>query len=216
MHTHKELPILFWSSLAFLFIIILKFYFTYTEKGIESLLNILWFCNITGLVFCVSVLFFKREFVSKISTIVFTLAIPAQGVWILAFVLSFLGWVDIGRLANLNSLLLANSVAGNISYALSVLGHFLLIPISGYAVYKLGFQKNLLKHIWILIFLLLTLSFLVSSDTHNYNCIKRACDTALSGQNTPYDLFYFTRELVSWLLAGFISYSLLSKLISLT
>ncbi|MDI9355124.1 MAG: hypothetical protein QM532_02910 [Cyanobium sp. MAG06] len=105
-----------------------------------------------------------------------------QGLWVIAFVLQYFNIYTFARLESWNFLLVENSsIINNIIsksvYFLSFMEHSFLMPICIYVIYKVGIAKNIYKYLISIIALYLTLSFLISPNNFNLNCMKHSCDT---------------------------------------
>ncbi len=127
--------------------------------------EIIWFCNISAIVLSMSILFKKNY----LTTIVLTTIIPAQFLWILDFIITFLGLGSLGRTLWLFQYPLFVVLP-------SIILHLFLIPISIYTSYILGFKKkNFFKGLFFFLILLLV-SFYISPMEDNINCVFYPCD----------------------------------------
>lgn len=126
--------------------------------------EILWFCDFTALILGVGLILKNRMLI----TLTLVSAVPAQSIWIIDFFLEAFGH-GMGRTAQLWSY-------GHLVFWLSVNLHAILIPVSLYGVWKLGFNTKALKLTLIYISLLLIASFLFTSPIENRNCVFYDCD----------------------------------------
>ncbi len=145
--------------------------------------EILWFCSATALLLSVGL--FRKNTI--IITMVFLMAVPAQFFWIADFILQNFG-VGLGRTALL-------STSGPFVYWTSLLLHVLLIPVSTYGVWKLGFNARAfwpsLGYGWGL----LILSYFLTAPVLNHNCVFFSCDGMDPGGGYQ---VYFMRSLLTW------------------
>jgi len=147
-------------------------------------LEILWFCDMTAIILGIGLILRNKVMV----TLAFTMAIPAQFPWILDFFLEVFG-IGAGRTANLFTF-------GPVVFWLSINLHTIVIPISFYGVWKLGFGRKALMPILIYGFVLLVTTFLVTKPTENRNCVFYACDALDPGDG--YLEHFIVRNLLFW------------------
>lgn len=155
-------------------------------------LEILWFCDMTAIILGIGLLLKNKTMITL--TIVTT--IPAQFMWIVDFFLEAFG-EGAGRTAELYSF-------GPVVFWLSVNLHAILIPISAYATWKLGFDKKALPYILLYMFFLLNSTFLFTPVAENRNCVFYGCDDKDPGGN--YTRYFFINSLIFWLAAMSISF----------
>lgn len=163
-------------------------------------LEILWFCDMTAVILGVGLIFKSKS----AATLTLVMAVPAQFLWIVDFFLEALGF-GMGRTQELWDF-------GQSVFWFSVNLHAILIPISFYAVWKLGFEKKILKTVLLYAYFLLAVTFLTTEPPNNRNCVFFDCDGSDPGAGY---LFHFTFELVLFWEAIFVlSYFVQSKLFS--
>lgn len=159
--------------------------------------EVLWFCSATSLLLTIGL--FRKN--ALIISMVLLLAIPAQFFWIVDFFLTKFGH-GLGRTAML-------SFSGPLVYWSSLLLHALLIPVSAYGVWKLGFQKRCLLPSFLYFWLLLTLTFFLTTPETNHNCVFYPCDMADTGGK--YEVYY-AYSMISWTVIVYIIYIVMSAL----
>jgi hypothetical protein len=146
--------------------------------------EILWFCDMTAVILGIGLIFRNRIMI----TLALVMAIPAQFRWILDFFLEAVG-MGAGRTATLFSY-------GLSVFWLSVNLHAIVIPISLYGVWQLGFAKNALPAILGYGFVLLTTTYLFTNPQENINCVFYACDADyFQGQYFDY---FLIKVLLFW------------------
>lgn len=146
--------------------------------------EILWFCDITAVILGIGLILRNRIMV----TLALVMAIPAQFRWILDFFLEAVG-LGAGRTAALFSY-------GLSVFWLSVNLHAIMIPISFYGVWKLGFARNALPAILGYGFILLTATYLFTDPQENINCVFYACDASyFQGE---YFNYFLVKVLLFW------------------
>ncbi|MEA2006795.1 MAG: hypothetical protein U9O20_01380 [Patescibacteria group bacterium] len=164
-------------------------------------LEILWFCDMTA-VFLGAGLIFRSK---KIVTLTLVMAIPAQFLWIVDFFLELFG-DGMGRTAQLWSY-------GDVVFWFSVNLHAVLIPISFYAVWNLGFDKKVLGYVLVYVLLLLVVTYLMTEPVENRNCVFYGCDSTDPGSGY---LRYFVFDfLIPWQLIFIASFIVQKKIFSL-
>jgi hypothetical protein len=126
--------------------------------------EVLWFCDMTAFILGVGLILKSKA----AATLTLVMAIPAQFLWIVDFFLEAVGG-GMGRTQELWEY-------GKWVFWLSVNLHGILIPISLYAVWKLGFQKNMLKTILLYAFFLLAATYITATPPNNRNCVYFDCD----------------------------------------
>lgn len=154
--------------------------------------EILWFCDMTAVILGTGLILRNRIMI----TLALVMAIPAQFRWILDFFLEAVG-MGSGRTAALFSY-------GLSVFWLSVNLHAIMIPISFYGVWKLGFARNALLAILGYGFVLLTATYLFTDPEENINCVFYACDVAYS-QGKYFQYFLF-KVLLFWELVFLVSF----------
>ena len=151
---------------VFLALNIIKAIFVYYPVSPIYLLELLWFCNIGSFVLALTLIYIKREYIRKVATFIITIAIPMQGLWILAFILQYTNIHTFNRLSNWNNLLIEHNnllinIISKAIYILSFMEHAVLIPISIYIIYKLGIERRILIYILAIVLLYNTIAFLI-------------------------------------------------------
>jgi purine-cytosine permease-like protein len=102
---------------------------------------------------------------------------------------------------------------GDVVFWFSVNLHAILIPISFYAVWKLGFDKKVLSYVLSYAFLLLVVTYLTTEPVENRNCVFYGCDFVDPGGGY---LKYFVLEfLIPWQLIFIASFFVQKKFFSL-
>ena len=145
--------------------------------------EVLWFCSLSTLLLTFGL--FRRN--TLLITMVFVLAIPAQFFWILDFILEIFG-KGFGRTAMLAS-------SGPTVYWTSLLLHVLLIPVSAFAVWRLGFDRRALWPAFGYVWALLAASYFLTEPALNHNCAFFNCDAADPGGGY---FFYFLSSGCTW------------------
>lgn len=128
--------------------------------------EILWYCNVAGIV-CGSAILLQSQ---KLISAVLLTAIPAQSLWIIDFFLDLSGH-GMGRSQNMFE------GSGTAIFMISTILHGSLIPVSLYATSKLGYSKRAFFYgLTIFILILLPLTFLEGDFSENRNCVFYPCD----------------------------------------
>jgi hypothetical protein len=182
----------------------------------HPLYNFFWFCNFAALVLGSACLFASESTLRKVSTLVLVTAVPAQGLWIFAYIIDLLNIYTFNRILPLSSMLLDPNLANVLGYSLSFVEHVILVPVALYLTLRLGFEKNFLLPVYVAVVLLLTFSFFISPDVLNLNCMKRGCDTTVHNMSPyifTYDYYYFGKELLFWMMCVTISYKSFQRLL---
>lgn len=157
--------------------------------------GILWFCDATAVILGIG-LILKN---TNLTTLSLVTAIPAQLPWIIDFFLEATG-SGMGRTATIWSW-------GPSVFWASVNLHAIIIPISLYAVWKLGFSEKSLKLILLYGLLLLTATYLFSPVSGNRNCVFFGCDERTPG--TGYLRHFLINSLLYWEVIWAISFFIL-------
>ncbi len=160
--------------------------------------EILWFCDMTAVILGVGLILRNRVMI----TLALVMAIPAQFRWILDFFLEAIG-VGAGRTAMLFSY-------GLTVFWLSVNLHAIVIPISFYGVWKLGFARNALLPILIYGFALLSSSFFFTDSLENINCVFYACDVVDPMEG--YLRYFLVNSLLFWEVTFIVSFFACKKI----
>jgi len=162
--------------------------------------EILWFCDMTAVILGIGLIFKSKS----AATLTLVMAVPAQFLWIIDFFLEAFG-VGLGRTEELWEY-------GQVVFWLSVNLHAILIPISFYAVWKLGFEKKILKYVLLYALLLLVATYLTADPSYNRNCVYYGCDEKDPGGGY---LHYFIFEfLIPWELIFIVSFNIQKKFFS--
>lgn len=198
-------------GIVFFLINIVKAFFVYWPLSPIYILELLWFCNFFSFLLCFVIFFGPLSFLKKISTSILTFAIPAQGLWIVYYILSVFNIYKADRLFYINDLLTYEGYYYKFIYSLSFFEHVTLIPFTFYICYRLGFDYKNYKYIFILPFVFLLISFVFSPDQLNINCIKYPCDVVFGSKyiTYSYDYLYFLKEYIYWLILFIINYEFL-------
>jgi len=160
-------------------------------------LEILWFCDMTAVFLGVGLMFKSK----KIATLTLVMAIPAQFLWIVDFFLEIFG-DGMGRTAQLWSY-------GDTVFWFSVNLHAILIPISSYAVWRLGFDNKTLGYVLLYAFLLLVVTYLTTEPIENRNCVFYGCDSVDPGDG--YLRYFIFDFLIPWQLIFIASFFVQKK-----
>ena len=163
--------------------------------------EILWFCDMTALILGVGLILKSKSAV----TLTLVMAVPAQFLWIVDFFLEAFG-NGMGRTAELWSY-------GQTVFWFSINLHAILIPISLYAVWKLGFEKRILKPVLLYAYFLLTITYLTAAHVTNRNCVFYGCDQSDPGEG--YLSYFIFRLLLLWELIFVLSFFVQKKFFSL-
>jgi hypothetical protein len=143
--------------------------------------EVLWFCDMTAVILGIGLIMKSRA----AATLTLVMAIPAQFLWIVDFFLEAAGG-GMGRTQELWAY-------GQWVFWLSVNLHGILIPISFYGVWKLGFERKVLKAVLLYAFFLLALTYITAEPPNNRNCVYFDCDHEDPGHGY---LKHFTFSLV--------------------
>jgi len=151
--------------------------------------EILWFCDYIAVFLAVGLLINNKDLVST----VLVLAFPAQFWWIIDFFLEFAG-LGLGRTASLMNF-------SWLDFILSVNLHAVLIPISAYGVYKLGFSNRSLVLAWLMVLTLLPMTFIMTDIDDNINCVFFGCDAVHDGdfEKKHFLQYFLVQSLLFWL-----------------
>ena len=160
--------------------------------------EMLWFCDFTAVSLGLGLIFRNKIMV----TLAFTMAVPAQFRWILDFLLEQIG-MGAGRTAELAGY-------GSTVFWLSVNLHTIVIPISFFGVWKLGFSKKALIPILVYGFVLLTATFLLTVPEENINCVFYACDASNPGSG--YLKYFLIKNLLFWEITFALSFLISKKI----
>ncbi len=136
-------------------------------KGEFSLNSVLWYCDIATLVLAVALLLKN----SLLASTVFLTAIPAQALWIWDFFLTIFS-----KSAGRNSWILTGNITDLMVYS-SLFMHFLLIPVSLWAIFRFGFRKVSVFLAIVAVFILFVLTVFFTSPHFNVNCAFNLCDS---------------------------------------
>jgi len=128
--------------------------------------EIYWYCNVAGFLLAFGLLF---RFAPLVNAVLIT-AIPSQFLWIWDFFLNMFGH-GLGRTAELFS---GTSL---FIFVISITLHVLIIPISAYGSYKLGFSKSSFWYAWLIfVLILMSATFFLTDVDDNLNCVFYGCD----------------------------------------
>lgn len=163
----------------------------------QNPLEILWFCDMTAVILGVGLIIKSK----KAATLTLVMAIPAQFLWIVDFFLEATG-NGMGRTAELWSY-------GETVFWFSVILHAILIPISFYGVWRLGFDKKVLGLILFYTFSLLLVTYLLTEPAYNQNCVFYDCDGSDPGSG--YLRYFIFDFLLPWELIFIVSYFVQKK-----
>ena len=130
-----------------------------------ELIEIMWYCNIAALVMAVGLVLKS----SKISSLILTLSIITQGLWIVDFFLQMSG-SGLGRTAELFTYDIHIIVVSTIL-------HGILIPTAFVATRKWGYDKSSIWYGFIFITILLWSTYYITPIEENINCVFATCDT---------------------------------------
>lgn len=161
-------------------------------------LEVLWFCDATAFVLGIGLILKNKTMITL--TVVTT--IPAQFMWIADFFLEALG-AGAGRTETLYSF-------GPLVFWLSVNLHAILIPISAYATWKLGFDKKSLSWILLYAFFLLNITYFFTPLADNRNCVFYGCDESDPGSG--YTTYFLLNSLLYWLVLFIVSFFIQNKI----
>lgn len=170
--------------------------------------ELFWFCNGGALVAGYALIRKNRVLIST----VFATALPAQFLWIADFFLTLLN-AGMGR----TEWLFTESTVP--VFIISVLLHGVLIPISGYGVYKLGFYRyGAILGLFVFGYALLILTYLLTDPIENRNCVFYPCDLEAGPQEIMTDPYYASWSylgsvLLKWTLAGLFMQFLLPRVL---
>lgn len=161
-------------------------------------LEILWFCDMTAIILGLGLILRNKTMV----TLAFVMAVPAQFPWILDFFLEAFG-AGAGRTANLFTF-------GLPVFWLSVNLHAIVIPVSFYGIWKIGFGKKALIPVIIYGFVLLVTTFLFTEPAENRNCAFYDCDVFDPGHG--YLKYFIFKSLLFWEVMFAVSFLFFKKL----
>jgi hypothetical protein len=179
-------------------------------------LEFFWFCNLACFAISLSLIFLKREYLKKVAATLLCISIPAQSIWIFAFLSQIFNLSAFQRLESFTYITniegnIFNAFFNNTFYILSLLEHVLLVPICLFVVFKIGFDKSIFKYILLTTFLLCTFSFIISPDILNINCMKRGCDSLYLGNIYTMSFKHYFKELLINTFTYSLSFTILSK-----
>ena len=208
----RDYPFIFYTAVLLLVLNILKLYLALDYKDPILFLEFFWFCNITFFILTLTTIFLQKDTIKTWATIIFTTAITAQGIWIIAFILDFLNIYEMNRIENFVNLLQNNaSFLNTIYFILSLFEHILLIPFALLLILKFGFDKKAYKLLILSMFMLLSFSFAISPENLNINCMKHACDTNATEQIFTFDFVYYFKEILFWLFLHSLTFVVLKR-----
>ena len=193
---------LFFNFVGFVLILLSSIYVFEMVIKPGNWYKLLWYCSVA--IFLTIFGFFRKD--TKILGAVLFGSIAAQFMWIGDFFGFLMG----------NGLERAYFPAeiGWILFIIISASHLLLIPLTFYGVYKLGFsKKSYLYALFIFVFLMLPLSYLEGNLLHNINCVFYPCELSYSviapltmlvkGYGTFY---YFMNSLLFWTVMTILPY----------
>jgi hypothetical protein len=96
--------------------------------------------------------------------------------------------------------------AGPMIFWASVITHTLLIPVSFWGVYRLGFHERAIIPVLIFAVVMLFASFFFTPYYLNVNCVFYHCDMTDPGDG--YTIYFIWRSLIPWLITACISYTI--------
>jgi hypothetical protein len=166
-----------------------------------------WYCNSAAALLSFGILFKKTPLIS----VVLVGSIPAQGLWILDFILTTLGFHALGRTAELFQY-------SPFIIALSIALHFLLIPISIYATYVYGFSKKIITISLLFILYLFIPPYFLSDPADNINCVFYPCDSTIDTASLMHPIIgymswqYAVYVMLKWILMLIIAYYIFNLL----
>jgi hypothetical protein len=115
-------------------------------------------------------------------------------------VLAFLGVGEMHRIGNFNSIISGSpSFIDYYIYFFTIVQHVLLIPLTAYMLSVYGVAKNVWVQMWCECFIILFISFVISPDTFNLNCVRHDCDIVAHTYAYTYDGLYFIKLIAFWL-----------------
>ncbi len=157
--------------------------------------ELLWFCTVTTSLLAYAL--FRKN--ALIMTVCLVMALPAQSMWVIDFVLEMFG-MGMGRTAMLEP-------CGPLIFWGSAVIHTFMIPVSYWGVRQLGFSRAALG--WALFYgiSLLVLSFVLTPEFKNVNCVFFHCDRDDPGGG--YLRYFLTRSLFLWVMIVIGSYFVL-------
>ncbi|MCH8519191.1 MAG: hypothetical protein LAT82_00360 [Nanoarchaeota archaeon] len=174
---NKDNLILNFLALFLISIVLYKIWFNISVYDYYYV--IFWFCNISALLLGISILLKFKPIIGAVSISV----VPAQFLWVIDFILFYFFGFGFGRTSDLADYSM-------FEFYLSVLFHLILIPISIYTVYKFGLsRKSYLYSVIIFITLLLPLTYFITPESYNINCVFYQCDLSYE------DYFYSDKNL---------------------
>ncbi len=150
-------------------------------------LEVLFFCGFAVFVLSAGILLNKRVLIGA----TLLAAVPAQFLWILAYVLYFFG-ITFGRIEWIFGVPWWEA-------ALSIILHVLLIPIAIFGVYVHGFDARSFRYCLIIFILfLLPVSYVVGGAEYNVNCTHYSCDAEGVPAVLDEGVGYLVREMLFW------------------
>jgi hypothetical protein len=189
-----------YAAISMLCISVLKAAALVYLEGLGSLQHVLWFCTFFLCVYCCVLLFASIRTLTHWTTIVFVFAVPAQTIWIIGYIAHMLGLFVMTRLHSVTALVSVDATMLHLFvYGVTVVQHIVLLPLLTFFLYKLGLARTAWVDIICITVLFLCVSFFVSSDNANVNCIRHSCDVISMHSGTTYDLPYFAAYTFFWL-----------------
>ncbi len=173
MISNKNQQLSRWITFALLSFFLVKSNLFYWIKG-DSLAEIfLWYCNISLLILALG--FWRRSPI--LIGAVFVTSIPAQSAWIFDFILNILGSeYSLNRFSFFETYAQNPNFFNGLTLVLSIVAHAILIPLSGYGVWKVGLKiKSFLFFYYFYLSILLPISYWLGSPKDNINCMHILC-----------------------------------------
>lgn len=196
----KELGFVFYIILFLLLLLILEFLIVYLLNSPIFFLEYLWFCN-TAAVLVSLFIFMKNESRQKLSSFILAVAIPAQAVWIFAYLAYIFGYDEMSRIGNFIRTYESGGIRNLIVSFIVVVKHFLVIPLTLWLSFKYGFVTPSKKYILGGILFMLIIPFLVSTELLNINCIRHSCELKIYSSAIVYDPIYSSLVFGWWIAA---------------
>ena len=157
--------------------------------------ELLWFCDLMSFVLAAA-LWTKNRFL--IST-VFLASVPAQFMWIIDFFLNLAG-SGLGR----TDWMFEDSYVWWTPY-ISTIMHAILIPMSAYGIYRLGFAKRAILGVYFIVITLLPITYFFTDPTINRNCVFFPCDlnfvddkAVISANPIYFSKLYLSQTILEW------------------
>lgn len=146
--------------------------------------ELVWFCTVAAT--ALSWALFRKD--ALVMTVCLVLSIPAQTPWVFDFVLTLLGH-GMGRTEMLRE-------TSPLIFWGSIVIHTIVVPVSAWGVWKLGFSRKALWPAFISGACLLLASFLFTLPYKNVNCVFYPCDADDPGSG--YVEYFLFRSIVMW------------------